>query len=83
MTGAVAISAAAVVDATGFFTGVGVALVVDVAALVGVTVVFFTVDPVPCATFDMFPTLAIHCKSRTISYTSHSSHCRAAFCCLS
>lgn len=44
-TGVVAVSVAAVVDVAGFFTGV--ALGVDVTALIGVAVVFFTFDVVP------------------------------------
>lgn len=44
-TGAGVASVVAVVDAAGFLTGV--ALVVDVAALVGVAVVFFAVVPAP------------------------------------
>jgi hypothetical protein len=58
LTGAAALSVVSVADVTGFLTGV-VFVTVDGTALVGVAVAFFAVCPVPWATFDMLPTLAI------------------------
>jgi hypothetical protein len=57
-TGAVVVSVALVIGGVVFFTGA--ALVADdVAVLVGVIAVFFAVCPLPWATLEIFPTLAI------------------------
>lgn len=57
-TGATVVSVALVTEGVGFFTGA--ALVADdVAVLVEVTAVFFAVCPLPWATLEIFPTLAI------------------------
>lgn len=82
LTGAVVVSVAVALDASGFLTGVAF-VAVDVTAFVGVAVDFFAVCPAPCATFDRLPTLATKRSVRPCYSAINSLHCSAAFCCLS
>lgn len=58
LTGGVALPVLSTAGVVGFFTGVALDAV-DVAVLLAVVVVFLAVCPVPCATLDKLPTLAI------------------------